>query len=321
MIFPAAFPQLARYRRLVLVYRTIPDKSPGVQTPCGDISALKRSITFHMEPTAQLHRIPEHLFPAFTEAAPVTLLLSGGEALAERLAGPLDRRIVCLEVDALPVNCEALPDPITEPDAPIPGIDYRLTDPGRDFPTLYHLAQLAPRFPVRARIPIGPGSEKALTLAVALLLDVLLEPGQPTAEGVEQLGRCLDLYLRGPATESPVDPFHSLLVAALHEEPVDLWQIFEADPRTTVELAGDGVRRAPAPLDGIAQDDLASFLDRFPGGAHDHPECRSCPHLAGCRGFFKWPDPGYRCGPLIEQVLNPLQAAADSLRQLLGSQS
>ncbi len=268
----------------------------------------------------RLHRIPEALFPTFSESAPVTLLLAGADSLGQWLSQPLDPRIVCFETQALPENGEALPDPITAPDTPVPGIDYHLEEPANGFSTLYQLAQLAPRFPVRVTLPVRVGVEKAVKLAIALRLEILLEPGQPTPEEIERLAVCLDWFLHGHDTETGIEPFQSLLAAQIHGEPLTLWEIYERHPASTVEWTGTGEARIPGRLADSPETSAPGFLDHFPARATEHAECGTCPHLACCGGLFKWPDHAYDCTRLRERVLDPILAAADSLHTLLHSE-
>jgi len=251
----------------------------------------------------------------------VTLLLEQAGSLETWLRAPLDPRIVCFETTALPENGEALPDAILAGDTETPGIDYRLANPAEDFPTVYQLSQLAPKFPVRLRLPLQPGTSKALRLAISLQIEVLLEPGQPDPAAIQQLAEFLETYLHGHDTESPIEPFHALFSTAIHDDPLNLWEVSEENPMTTVELDAEGEIGLPGRLRHREVQDIESFQLQFRQEADAHPECQSCEHRARCRGFFKWPDPAYDCGALRAQVLDPLIAAAMSLRQFMEEDS
>jgi sulfatase maturation enzyme AslB (radical SAM superfamily) len=41
-------------------------------------------------------------------------------------------------------------------------------------------------------------------------------------------------------------------------------------------------------------------------------ECATCPWLQVCRGYFKWPDPGYSCRG-VKQLFSIIEAAASEI--------
>jgi len=264
-----------------------------------------------------LYRIPESQFPDFQLETPVTLLLEGPGSFASWLAQPLDPRIVCFETDALPENGEALPDPIIQENGAVPGIDYRILDPETDFPTLYQLAQLAPNFPVRARIATRPGAAKALKLAQALNIETLLLLEQPDGDTIRLLADLLQRFLHSDEYEVAVEPFSSLLAAHIHQQPLNLWDLPEQNPVTTVEMNREGHLHPPGRVAHLREEPLESFRKSFPDRAADHPECRACPHRDRCQGFFKWPDPSYDCTLLRQQLLDPIAQAAQDLQVIL----
>lgn len=264
-----------------------------------------------------LHRIPESRFADFQLETPVTLLLEGPGSFTSWLAEPLDPRIVCFETDALPENGEALPDPVIQENGSVPGIDYRILDPAADFPTLYQLAQLAPNFPVRVRIATRPGAEKALKLAQALQIESLLLLEQPDRATLKLLADLLDRFLHGEDYEVAVEPFTSLLAAYIHQQPLNLWDIPEHNPVTTVEMDLDGQLHPPGRVAHLRDEPSEIFRDQFPDRAADHVECRICPHRERCQGFFKWPDPTYDCTLLRQQLLDPIVQAAQDLHVVL----
>jgi len=267
-----------------------------------------------------LYRVEEARFSFVPAGNPSVLVLKDLEDLGKWLRAPLPPDLICFECHALPENCEALPDPVLVDGAPTPGIDYVIANPEHDFGTMYQLAQLAPRFPVRARLALRPGVEKALRLAAALKIGVLLMPEQPDADEIHRLAAALNAYLHDHVVEAPVEPFHSWLAALVRDEPVDLWQISENNPATVVDLVSntDGLPARVADRAGL---DVEAFRQSFWDIAAAHPECQECRHREICHGYFKWPDPSYDCTRLRGEALDILCDAADALKKLFPNQS
>jgi hypothetical protein len=193
--------------------------------------------------------------------------------------------------------------------AATPALDVILADPSADFSGLYRLVDVRIVREVRVTMPAAPGFMKALRLAAALQLPVLLLPGQPCAETLAELTEAAHFYLRDPMVETPVEFFHSLLAAFLGMGDGTLWQFLEEDP--AVFSRRDAAGRALQAPDHV-ETHLARLLE-------DGAECVTCRWQSVCAGYFKWPDPNYPCAG-VKQLFATLEAAADEIGRDLASQ-
>jgi hypothetical protein len=177
-------------------------------------------------------------------------------------------------------------------------IDVVMGDPAREYARLYHLVDVRNVRPVRVTIPVRPGFLKALRLAASLQLPVRLLPGQPPAEVRDELLEAVEFYLRDPMVEAPVDYFHSALASMQTGEPGSLCAALEEDPALYLRLdeAEDPARSTP---DHAASPTVTD-------------ECRECPWLGFCGGYFKQPDPEYACDGVI-RVFEVLRKASEEL--------
>jgi hypothetical protein len=199
-------------------------------------------------------------------------------------------------------------------------IDVVLSDPASEFSDLYRLVDACSVRDIRATIPAAPGLLKAVKLAVALRLPVRILPGQPTAEGLAEIGEVLDLYLHGPMVEAPVEFFHTLLAAMSGADTDSLWMILEEDPAAFLHFDADG--RARLPGSGAfdwGEISPADFVEsRLRSLVEQGAECATCPWQQPCRGYFKWPNPSYTC-ERIKQLFSIIQAAAEEIARDLAS--
>lgn len=185
-------------------------------------------------------------------------------------------------------------------------LDLVMTDPAAELPWLYRCTGLLARHPVRVTVPWLPGLARATKLAVALGFAVRLTGHRPTPDAVAEARQALDHYLHNPTVEQPVEPFHGLLMALLHDRPVALRSLLEQDAQALSVLDERGQVCADlGPADATAWRDAL-----IAAGA----ECRTCPWLSVCGGYFQWPRADYDCTG-IRALLDDLRAAADELRQ------
>ncbi|HSI15810.1 MAG TPA: hypothetical protein VK961_27430 [Chthoniobacter sp.] len=193
--------------------------------------------------------------------------------------------------------------------AATPALDVILSDPAADFSGLYRLVDVRIVREVRVTMPAAPGFMKALRLAAALQLPVLLLPGQPSAEVLAELTEAAHFYLRDPMVETPVEFFHSLLAAFRGMGDGTLWRFLEEDP--AIFSRRDAAGRALHAPDFV-ETHLARLLE-------DGAECVACRWQPVCAGYFKSPDPTYACAG-VKQLFAMLEAAAEEIGRDLASQ-
>lgn len=220
-------------------------------------------------------------------------------------------RVIAIQLLALDSDSEPL-------NAWAPGLPVELVmrDPVAEFPLLYRHTNLLDNHPVRVAIPVAPGFGKAVKVAVALDFAVRLEPGQPDPALIEELTAVLEFYLRQPTVAQPVEYFHSTLLGFYHEEPVPLWAILDESPDRLRFIADEGAESLTGRLAGseftvAAEADLPTWIDQALATA---AECRACPFLESCGGYFKWPRRDYDCAG-VKRVFALLQDAAAELRR------
>jgi hypothetical protein len=199
-------------------------------------------------------------------------------------------------------------------------IELLLEDPAEDFSRLYRYAKLLDNHPVRVSLPVVPGFEKAVKLALSLQFAVRLQISQPTAALIEPLARLLDDYLHRPTVSQPIEYFHSVLLGLCHREPVSLWAIQEEDPALIRYVDEQGEERLPGKLAGAYPGpDPAGFVERWTNTLlAEDAECGECPFFTPCRGYFQWPGRDYDCAG-VKTLFHTLQQAADELRRDLAA--
>lgn len=184
-------------------------------------------------------------------------------------------------------------------------IDLLMQDPVAELPFLYRCTDLSTRHPVRITVPWRPGLARAVKLALSLGFAVRLHGHQPGPEALAEAQQALAEYLHNPTVAQPVEPFHGLLVSFLHHTPMQLWSLLERDPVQVCEIDEQG---EPAPGQGPRS--VAAWREGLlAAGA----ECRDCPYLSRCDGYFKWPQATYACTG-VKRLLGAIEAAASGLR-------
>ena len=189
-------------------------------------------------------------------------------------------------------------------------LDLVMADPAAELPLLYRCTGLLARHPVRVTIPFLPGLARAVKLAVSLGFAVRLTGHQPEPEAVAEARQALDGYLHNPTVSQPVEPFHSVLLALLHEAPVALWSLLEQDPAELRIVDDQGQT-----LSDQGPASVTVFRDALVAAG---AECRGCPWLSICGGYFKWPRSEYDCTD-VKRLFADIQAAAAELRQNLAA--
>ncbi len=235
------------------------------------------------------------------------ILRTADPAAVPGLLGPeVSERIAFLQVLSAALDLTPLTD--WGPGLPL---DLVLLDPVAELPWIYRAVPLLDRHPVRVTVPLVPGLARAVRLALALGFPVRLAGYQPGPAALAEAAQALGGYLHNPAVAQPLEPFHGLLGALVHdagpgpgpETTVRLWELMECDPAQVRVLDESG-----APVPGVAPDDLAEFrAGLLASGA----ECAGCPWLASCEGYFKWPQPDYDCTGVKGLFAGLAEAAAE----------
>jgi hypothetical protein len=229
--------------------------------------------------------------------------------LADALSGHELPELSYLQLTALPDDVE----PLHRGRRGVP-VDLVMAEPHLQFPDLYAYAPMTIHRPVRVSVRVVPGFSKAVKVALALHFAVKLEVGQPDSDLVGELLQVADLYLHNSTVSQPVEYFHSLLLAFLHGTPATLWQLQEEEPAQFRYVTEEGVEEAPHRLGSARGERLGSSSAEQIGRdlADEGAECATCPFLAVCCGYFKFPSRDYRCDG-ISTVFRVLQQAAEEL--------
>ena len=85
--------------------------------------------------------------------------------------------------------------------------------------------------------------------------------------------------------------------------------ILEEDPAAFLHYADDGNRRLPRSSERLADEtSLDAFVEsHLDSLVEQGAECATCSWRQVCRGYFKWPDPGYSCGG-VKQLFSIIEA-------------
>jgi hypothetical protein len=189
-----------------------------------------------------------------------------------------------------------------------------IVDDSADFALLYKHSEMFGTHPVRVTVTAAPGFTKTARLAISLGLPVKLEVTQPDRTVVDELLALLDHYLHHTTVTQPMEFFHSVLMGFYSKAPGNLWEIQEEEPSLFryVTDAGDITisRRLPITIDPVQGDtfltDLRAKLSR------EQAECGACEFFPCCAGYFKLPDPGYRCDS-VRDLFTVIQDTASEL--------
>jgi hypothetical protein len=245
------------------------------------------------------YSIPALLLPAFS-GRPVILRAADPSELRGVLEVGSPERVAFAQLTDL--NADLTP---LEGWAEGLALDLVMTDPVAEHPLLYRHARMLACLPRRVSIPWVQGLARATKLAVSLGFGVRLTGHQPVPEAVAEAQQALDTFLHNPTVDQPVEPFHGMLIALVHERPVRLWSLMERDPAEIRVLDERGME---LPDQGPAC--TSAFRDGLVAAG---AECRGCEWLAWCEGYFKWPDTDFACSG-IRRLLGDLRAAATELR-------
>ena len=200
--------------------------------------------------------------------------------------------------------------------------DVVLSDPAMEFSDLYRLVDACAVRSIRVTIRVAPGFLKAAKLAAALRLPVRVLPGQPATQELRELNELLELYLRQPMVEAPVEFFHSLLATMFGTDSGSLWRILEEDPAEFLHYDASG--RAILPRSTVFDSTRTSFRgfveNHLKSLVEQGAECATCPWQRPCAGYFKWPDPTYSCEG-VKRLFSTVQAAADEIGRDLASRA
>lgn len=237
------------------------------------------------------------------------------QALVERLSPAILDNLAYIQLCSLPGDSSVLIHW-----AEGLAMEIVLDEPAEQFAQLYRYAKLLDNHPVRVRIPVVAGFEKAVKLALSLQFSVKLDIGQPDKELIDHLARLLDAYLHQPAVSQPIELFHHLLLSFCHREPLNLWAVQEEDPALVRYIDDSGAARLPgSPATAGTGGDSAAGIDPVNFVRYwsqmlvdEQAECAGCAFFDRCRGYFKWPDRAYDCAG-IKTLLNTLQQAAAEL--------
>ncbi len=199
-------------------------------------------------------------------------------------------------------------------------LDLVMGSPYSDYPQLYELAPLLSRHPVRVTIPVVPGFTKAVKLASSLNFAVKLEVTQPDPNLVQEMSEVLSYYLHRSTVSQPIEFFHSILMAFIEEEPLNLWTIQEEDPaffRYITDQGGETIspRFVAADVGQSPSSFLESLITKL---LVEEGECTTCEFLNNCYGYFKWPRKDYGCDG-VKALLKTVKHAAQELKQDLAT--
>ena len=199
-------------------------------------------------------------------------------------------------------------------------LDLVMSSPASDYPRLYDLAPLNTKYPVRVTIPVMPVFTKAVRVACSLNFAVKLAVTQPDPNLVQEMSEVLDYYLHRSTVSQPIEFFHSLLMAFMEEEPLNLWTIQEEDPALFRYITDQGEETiSPRFAAADVGQNPSSFLETFITNLLvEKGECTTCEFLKVCYGYFKWPRKDYACDGL-KSLLKKVKQAAQELKQDLAA--
>src|SRR4029077_19750052 len=117
-----------------------------------------------------------------------------------------------------------------------------------------------------------------------------------------------------------VEFFHSLLAITYGADPGSLWMILEEDPAAFLRYDIDGQARLPRSGSfELVEFSPVEFVENHLNNlVRQGAECATCPWQQSCRGYFKWPDPGYSCEG-VKELFSIIQAAGDGIGRDLAS--
>jgi hypothetical protein len=230
--------------------------------------------------------------------------------LAVILAETNPENLYCLQLLSLGVDI----GPLLQERACAP-LDLVMRYPASDYPHLYDLAPLNAKYPVRVTMPVVSGFTKAVRLACSLNFAVKLAVTQADPGLLQEMSEVLAYYLHHSTVSQPIEFFHSLLMAFIEEEPLNLWTIQEEDPALFRYITDRGEETIPPRFaTADAGETPSSPLENFTKILVQDGECTTCEFLNTCSGYFKWPRKDFACES-VKVLLMAVKEAAHELRQ------
>ncbi len=212
------------------------------------------------------------------------------------------------------LGAAADPESLSKLDKDIP-IEILLKDWQRDAGNLHAYSKLASQNRMRVSISVSPGFMNALEIALSLKLDTKLEVGQLDDVVMQELEVALNRYLHDSTVASPVEFFHSILLAFCHDNTVlSLWTIQDEDPEKNRYVLEDGRIVLSDRLRIEMPDGPNDFLDDYRYELlSEQGECSICRYFTNCAGYFKFPDKGYSC-KAVQNVFEGLKHASNEIK-------
>lgn len=261
-----------------------------------------------------IYNIPATLVDAY-QGRRVIVRSTDPAELAAILAEKNTENLCCLQLLSLTGDIGAL---LLGRDS-VP-LDLVMSSPSSDYPQLYDLAPLLSRHPVRVTIPVVPGFSKAVRLASSLNFAVKLEVTEPDSGLVQEMSEVLAYYLHHTTLSQPIEFFHSMLMAFIEEEPLNLWMVQEEDPALFRYITDQGEETISSRFAdaGVGQNPSSFFETPITKPLVEEGECTTCEFLNNCYGYFKWPRKDYGCDG-VKALLKTVKHASQELKQDLAT--
>lgn len=129
------------------------------------------------------------------------------------------------------------------------------------------------------------------------------------------LEAALNRYLHDATVASPVEFFHSILLAFCHDDTMlSLWTIQDEDPERNRYVTEDGRVVLSDRLRIEMPDSPGDFLDDYRHQLlSEQGECSICRYFTNCVGYFKFPDRGYSC-KAVRNIFQHLKHASNEIK-------
>jgi hypothetical protein len=182
---------------------------------------------------------------------------------------------------------------------------------------------VCPEFPVEKREDIS------FITSMGIAVDLLYRLETITRKTILEI---IDHYLHFPSLNSPVEPFHSILMSKLKNGKLTLWSLYAMPPDTVFYVDDMEIIERPGkcgndhyrPLirwknhqwkESHGHNGFKKYFESIP---RDHPGCLACDQFYFC---FSWAKYQRDCCELWKEILDKLQFNAREIRTIMDTRS
>lgn len=182
---------------------------------------------------------------------------------------------------------------------------------------------ICPEFPVEKREDISFITSMGIAVDLLYRLETIMR---------KIIMEIIDHYLHFPSLDTPVEPFHSILMSKLKNAKLTLWSLYAMPPDTVFYIEDTDMVEGAEKISNESYLSLIhwkshqwkesnghnGFKRYFESIPRDHPGCLACDQFYFC---FSWAKYREDCCELWKEILDKLQFNAREIRTIMNTRS